>query len=353
MAVTLEKIAKRAGCSYGTVSNILSRNDPRYSEKTRERVSQVAKELGYVPHGAAQALVTGRCGNIGIVGVDWKDPHMFKAITAAGQIVTANHHKLMLDSMTDPNQLARLLLQRKVDLVIALSFLYGVELVGEIAAVKDRIVAFGTELQPYARYTVFWDDGQGVALVADHLMQLGHRRMAMLSHDSVSERTIGFLRYCESVGLKPLLVVRNPGSPREKELLHKCHWDPTRTLFTDSAEGSEQLRAALAKEPDLTAVFARNDRTAAAALTAAAELGIAVPGRLSVVGYTAEAENIPCFGRITSVRTPITEGIRLVLENYFSTLDQGKEPRREDTRLEVELAPGQTTGPACCKEILK
>jgi LacI family transcriptional regulator len=347
MAVTLEKIAKRAGCSYGTVSNILSKNDPRYSQKTRERVCHVAKELGYVPHGAAQALVTGRSGNIGIVGVDWKDPHMFKAITAAGQIVAANNHKLMIDSATDPNRLAMMLLQRKVDLVIALSFLYGVELAVEISAVKDRIIAFGTGPQPYARYSVFWDDGRGAALVADHLMQLGHRRMAMLSYDGVSERTVRFLHYCKSVGLdKPLLVVKKPSSPREKELLQECQWEPDRTLTTDSAEGSEQLRAALAKEPDLTAVFTRNDRTAASALTAAAELGISVPGRLSVVGYTAEAENIPCFGRITSVRTPIAEGIRLVLEDYFAALDQGKQPRQENIRLEVELALGQTTGPA-------
>jgi LacI family transcriptional regulator len=344
MAVTLEKIAKRAGCSYGTVSNILSKNDPRYSQKTRDRVYQVARELGYVPNGAAQALVTGRSGNIGIVGVDWNDPHMFKAVTAAGQIVTANNHKLMLDSATYPDRLAMMLLQRKVDLMIALSFLFGAEPTGKIATVKDRVVAFGTESHIYARYTVCWDDYRGAAKVADHLMQLGHRRMAVLSHNSVTARTIGFLHRCKSAGLEPLLVVTPPITPLAEEYLRDCGWDSKRTLFAESSEGSEQLKAALAKEPDLTAVFARNDRVAASALTAAYEMGLDVPDRLSVVGYGDDSENVPTYGRITSVRTPIAEGIRLVLEDYFSALDQGKEPRQEDVRLEAELSPGVTTG---------
>ncbi len=344
MAVTLEKIAKRAGCSYGTVSNILSKNDPRYSQKTRDRVYLVAKELGYVPNGAAQALVTGRSGNIGIVGVDWKDPHMFKAITAAGQIVTANNHKLMIDSTADPNRLAMMLLQRKVDLAITLSFLFGAKPTDKIATVKDRIVAFGTESHVYARYTVCWDDYRGAAQVADFLMGLGHRRMAMLSHDGVTTRTIGFLHRCKSTGLEPLLVVIPPTTPLAEEYLRDCGWDSKRTLFAESFEGSEQLKAALAKEPTLTAVFARNDRIAASALTAAGEIGLDVPDRLSVVGYGDDSENVPAYGRITSVRTPIAEGIRLVLEDYFAALDRGTEPRREDIRLEVELAPGVTTG---------
>jgi len=346
MAVTLEKIARRAGCSYGTVSNILSRNDPRYSVKTRARVSRIARQLGYVPHGAAQALVTGRSGNICIVGVDWQDPHMFKAIEAAGRIVTANNHKLILDSMTDRNQLARFLLQRKADLVITLSYLCGPdEPTDDIIAVKDRIVAFGTENRVYARHTVNWDDRRGGQLVADHLMQLGHRRMAMLSHDCASYRTVGFLRRCRLAGLDPLLVVTLPTRQYDRNALEQCGWDSRRILFCDRAEGAEQLKAALATEPDLTAVFARNDRIAASALGTARELGLDVPNRLSVVGYGDDAENVPIFGRITSVRTPIAEGVQMVIEDYFASLAEGRPPRTENIQLDVALALGDTTGP--------
>jgi DNA-binding LacI/PurR family transcriptional regulator len=348
MAVTLNRIARLAGCSYGTVSNILSRNDTRYSHETRQRVQGVAKQLGYIPHSAAQALVTGRSGNIGIVGVNWDDVHMLKAVSAAGRIITANNHKLVLDTTMDRSQAGMMLLQRKVDLVIALSFLMEKpDPTREIIGAYDRIVSVNTTPKRVTntRYTVFWDDYAGGTMVADYLMGLGHRRMAMLSCECLSEKTIGFLHRCRSSGLSPLLVVSPPAEIRHKESLVECGWDPQRTLFCDSPEGAEQFRAAMTREPDITAVFARNDRMAAAALAVAAGMGIAVPSRLSIMGYSDESENIPCQNRISSVHTPIADGVRLVLNDYFSALSEKREPRREDVLLEVKLALGHTTAP--------
>ncbi|MBN1555374.1 MAG: LacI family DNA-binding transcriptional regulator [Phycisphaerae bacterium] len=348
MAVTLDRIARMAGCSYGTVSNILSRNDTRYSDKTRQRVKNVARQLGYIPHAAAQTLATGRSGNIGIIGVNWNDNHLLKAVAAAGQIVSDHNHKLVLDAAPGCNQAGIMLLQRKVDLVLALHFLMeNTNPTEDMADAYDRIISVNAEPSriPNSRYTMFWDDVAGGAMVADYLMGLGHRRMAVLSCGDLSPRTRGFLRRCESAGLRPLLVITSSDNVWQQKALAEFGWDPRGTLICESSGGAEQIRAALAKEPDITGVFARNDRVAASALTAAEKMGMSVPARLSIMGYCDESENMPCQRRISSVHTPIADGVRVVLEDYFSALREKREPRREDVRLDVRLAIGHTTAP--------
>lgn len=352
MAVTLDRIAREAGCSYGTVSNILSRDDTRYSDKTRQRVQAVARQMGYVPHAAAQALATGRSGNIGIVGVNWNDSHMLKAIAAAGQIISANHHQLVLDTTSDPNHAGMMLLQRKVDLVISLHFLMDkIDPMLKLAEAYDRIISVNAEpiRIPNSRYTIHWDDVAGGAMVADYLMGLGHRNMAMLGSDLFSPRAVGFLQRCASAGGQPLLVVTENVRKQWSDLWASLKWDPKRILVSDTPDGAEQLRTALARQPDTTAVFARNDRVAASALAAATEMGWDVPGRLSVMGYCDESENIPCPVRISSVHTPIADGVRIALEDYFASVAGKREPRREDVRLEVRLAIGHTTAPVRTK----
>lgn len=352
MGVTLDDIARVAECSRSAVSNILARGDVRYSRRLRARVAEVARELGYVPNGPARSLITGRSQAIGFVGANWNDPHLFQALSAAGEIVARHRHQLMLSAVTGKTDWCLMLKNRRADLVIPFAGEPdAISVPPELAPWRDRIVSFGwQEDRPkFCRYSVVWSVREEARLVADHLGGLNHRRIAVLSGDYISLRTAVFARCWRERGVEPLILVcpdaGNPMAP-DGGLALLGDYPQDRILVTEGADGATQLRAALDRDMATSAVFARNDQIAAEALEAANAMGIATPGRLSVVGSGDYAAGFSCGPRLTSIVPPLTAAIRLILDDYFAALEEKRPQRSEDIQLPVTLHVGQTTGPA-------
>jgi LacI family transcriptional regulator len=310
---TIVDVARSAQVSTGTVSHVLS--GARYVRpETRARVERAIDELGFRPSTFARALTSRRTHTVGMIVPDVTNPFFSDLIWQIERALTEAEYALIFgNSANDPERERRYLeslFSRRVDAAI-LVVTAGVDqtllhrLAAEIPTVfVDRSVDSIAD-------SVIGDNEAGTAAAVDHLVDLGHRRIAFVNGDerlpTGQERRAGVDAALERRGLAP--IGRASGS------------------FTLES-GYSQMQALLAGEAP-TAVCAGNDLLAMGVLNAAAERGLRVPDDLSVVGYDDIAYAAFTSPPLTSVHQPGrvmgTETARLLLsrlEGYDG------EPRR-------------------------
>lgn len=295
--VTLEDVAKRAGVSKVTVSNILN-NRPTavpISETTRQRVMAVVEELGYYPNAVARALARQRTDTIAVV---LQFPSIFqgwsgftnelmhgvadKAIALGYDIMLHTRHQ------QETQAEAQALMDGRVDGALLLRD-YNDPLSRILAEKGFPHVLFFTRSP---RQDVSWvdcDNLKGAQLATEHLIRLGHRRIAHLagpmSACSGRDRLLGYRQTMEAHGLEV-----------------RPEWIIPATF------GCADLTplARLLEQPDRpTAVFAWSDEVAVRVLNLAKEMGLTVPEDLAVVGFDSTQICEHTDPPLTSVRQPI------------------------------------------------
>ncbi|MFF3063996.1 LacI family DNA-binding transcriptional regulator [Oerskovia sp. NPDC057915] len=271
----IDDVAQAAGVSTATVSRAL-RGLPNVSASTRARVRAEAERLGYVPSPSAASLATGRTRTIGVI-TPWVNRWFFaNVIEGAERALRSVGYDVLLYTFEVDDGRPR----RKVDPTVLRRRVDGTLVVGlpleddEVAS----LVALGTPLAfvgsgPADQVTVRLDDVRTGSLATRHLLDLGHRVVGHITGqpDLVSswsppvERSTGYERALRKAGIEPSpdLVV-NGGF--------------------DVAGGRSSTKELLRRRPDVTAIFAASDEMAMGAILAARDLGLDVPGDLSVVG---------------------------------------------------------------------
>jgi DNA-binding LacI/PurR family transcriptional regulator len=249
---TLFDVARRAGVSKSTVSNVI-RGDGRVAETTRERVARAIEEIQYHPNVIARALKARNSTAIGIIVPDLTNP--FYAELAAGAERAANtlgYAALITNTECAPaieEEAARAFIERRVDGVVVAGISPGSPLPRLLLdrGVPVVVASFGESDDPRLG-VVDQDDPAAIEDVVAHLYGLGHRRIAFVSPDlreqSGERRRIGFLEALARRGLEEV-------------------------GFDDGA----------------TAVVAHNDMLAIDAIDRLERRGLSVPGDVSVVGY--------------------------------------------------------------------
>jgi len=274
----MKDIAEAAGVAQSTVSRIL--NDApvliRVSDETRERVRAIAAELGYQPHPFARALRGAPSMLLGAVVRDITDPFFAGAVEslslqakARGYSVVLGHAQATADEAV---ALTAVLEARQCDAIVLLGDLRDEpRLVEDLHTAYMRVVALwhGSEGPSLGFPTVSVDNRAGVRAAMSHLTELGHRRIAFVGPDllgDIRERQGAWEDYLESADLAvPAGYVRH---------------------VPNHIDGAEQALAdllALAEPP--TAILAATDILAIGLIHAAFEAGVAVPERLSIVGF--------------------------------------------------------------------
>jgi len=327
--VTIQDVAGRAGVGAGTVSRVLNAN-ANVSERTRRRVEAANDELGYKPDVAARALRRGRTGTIGAV-VPFFTKHFYvEVLRAVARATAATDLSLIVFDIERREERERALGQ-----VTAHGFLDGlltVSLVPNDAELR-AIAASGLQLvlidgSHPALSGVEVDHAHGAYLAVRHLVQLGHRRIALIGRpDDPFERGFG------------------PRLEGYRRALADANLDVDSSLLIAGEYSRESGRQAmeglltLAERP--TAVFAASDLQAIGAMEAIREAGLRVPEDLAVVGYN-DIELAEYLG-LTTVRLPTATmgeiGVRLLCESLAG--DQVT-PRR--VRLRGELVVRRTSG---------
>jgi DNA-binding LacI/PurR family transcriptional regulator len=262
----MDDVAARAGVSRALVSMAFRGLKGVAAEKQR-RIFSAAEELGYRHNAIAARLASRRTGTMGLFLLDLYN-EVFADILTGVRAATAEAGVKVVLSVGDPSrdgergEVESLLDMRVDSAVIAGSLLPDKELV-EIGA-QVPVVSV-TRLVPGID-SVATDDRLGGRLAAEHLIGLGHRSIAYLAPPTgplYSDRERGYRDVLDAAGLRPRVV---------------------RSDFTQ--HGAAAVAAGLLGSADRpTAIFANNDVMALGVLEAAVELGLDVPGELSVVGY--------------------------------------------------------------------
>jgi LacI family transcriptional regulator len=294
--VSLKDVAARAGVSFQTTSKVLN-GGGNVSPKTRGRILQAARELGYVPNALARGLITQSTCTIGIVADDLSDWVLAQFVVGAEREARRQGHAVLIGTVDhglerNTEAAVRLLSERRVDGIIAAApQLEEDEGVAEL--LRGRVPAVSIHHVPGGGVTVVGSShGQSGQIATEHLVRLGHRRIATITGPArrrvVASRLRGWRAALSGAGLEP-----------DSDLVEEADW---------STEGGyAATQRLLDRAGDITAIFAQNDLMAIGTLAALHDRGRAVPDDVAVVG----CDDLPLVSRtippLTSVHVPVYE----------------------------------------------
>ena len=268
-------VARLAGVHASTVSRAL---DPaarhRISAAVAERVAAAAEQLGYRPSALAAGLRSGRSHTVGVLVPDLTNPvfpPIVQAIEAA--LAGAGYVTLLASTEADPAKealLIRRMAAQGADGIILASAASGSPAPEAAARLGLPLVLVNRRLPGTDLPAVVSEDAAGIRLAVQHLLDLGHRRIAHLAGPSgvatAADRLRGLRDALRAAGLAPVAVRRARAYTR--------------------AAGAEAMRALLeAGPPGFTAIVAANDLLALGAYDALREAGLPVPAAMSVTGF--------------------------------------------------------------------
>lgn len=326
-APRLDDVADRAGVTKSIASRILNSASVAVRDETRERVHAAAKELGYRPNPAARALSRGTTGCIAMVVPDLANSVYSRIVRGAvGAATGGDLTVVVVEDSPEIGGLEVLLQTGRVDGVLMLAARPDHPLVSRLVDGSTPCV-FAHRAVPGSGRNVIIDDALASALAVEHLQGLGHRCIAHIGGprriDTADRRALGFRERAKALDVKPAPVVR--------------------TSYTERA-GAEAARKLLTRAPEVTAIFTASLAQAVGAMAAAAELGLDVPGRVSLVSY----DDMPFADYmrppLTTVRVPMEELGATALRSLLEQLS-GAEAREQTIATPPELVLRQSTAP--------
>jgi len=329
----MKEVAALVGVSAQTVSAVIN-GRPGITQETTERVLGAIKQLDYHPYMIARSLRTRRTKTMALVVSDIANPSFATMASAAEDCAHAFGYNLVLYNTHDDIEREALYIrtaaQRWVDGVVFVSARDQVTSLSTLRSVGIPSVAVDRIPEHYSGPSVTLDNVKAGCLAAEHLMSLGHTRLAHISGPLelrlARERRDGFVQAVEARGLPPVLCVTGEGIPWECKA------------------GYEAMCALLAQRPHPTAVFAANDRLAIGAMHAIYEAGLHLPGDVSIVGL--DDIEVAAFQTppLTTVRQSFAElatlGVQLLLE-----ILEGKERENAQIVIEPTLIVRHSTAP--------
>lgn len=332
--VRIADVAKAARVSKATVS--FAFNKPgEISDRTRKRVLAVAHRVGYTPHPTARSLSTKRSGSIGFlipqsVDVVFANPFVSGLIRGIGE-VCEQHDLTMLIVPPLNGSLESAIARAAVDGFISLGLNKGDRSLDKLRRLGLPCVLVDADPQAGVA-SVNIDDFSGATAAAAHLLELGHRRIAVFGLGAPrdgGESGIGALRLA---GYRQ--VIRAAGCPAPRVV-------PAGVTY---ASGEAAFRLLWRSRNHPTAVLAMSDMAAIGLMASAREHGVLLPEELSVVGY----DDIPMASwvtpALTTVRQPITEKGRQAARLLIAQL--GGKPVKSPQPLATELVVrASTTAP--------
>lgn len=305
--VTQKQIAKQAGVSQTLVSLVLNDSyDVTLSDETRQRVLDVAAEMGYVPQAAAKSLVQGRSNNLGLVLIQphyqiFRDPFIPNVITGLNSVVRSHDFRLLVEHIEDLSQLdtiTRILKGGEVAGIILSSFSYGAENV-VMPLVKEGFPIVLLDTAPEQCYTATIDHRAGVKSAAQHILSLGHQQIGCIAwappNPHMNKRISAFVE-----------TFAEQGIAIQETYMRYGLYDPE--------SGYEAMQSILQMHPLPTAVFGMNDMMALGAMHAVLDAGLRVPEDIAIIGYDDMRFAAFTTPALTTVRAPEVEQGRVAGE---------------------------------------
>ena len=321
----MDDVAARAGVSRAAVSLALQ-DSPKVSPARRAQIRQVAAELGYRPNSNASRLAKSRTGTIGVVLADLHNTLFAEMVDGlAAGLGDGPEQLLFATGFRDVRReraAVESFLSHRVDGVVLLGSGLPIEEIQRLAQETPTIVV-GRRVVGVDCVSV--DDAAGAALATEHLLELGHRRIAHVDGGTgagAALRSAEFLATMRRHGLGRQAVV-SAGD------------------YTEGGGRSAALALLGGRRPP-TAIFAANDQSGLGVLAAAHRLRVAVPSALSVIGFdNAEISRsgLICLSTIDYPRSAMGQQALERLRQRIA--EPGREP--STTVLAPQLLPRRTT----------
>lgn len=274
MAPTIRDVAKLANVGIATVSRVLNEN-PSVSEETRNAVLAAIEELDYTPNPIARQLSTGRTLTIGVILPHLTTPSYVERLRGVQHAISETEYNMVLFSVGNPEErdayFKDLPRNNLVDGIIIISLPPNEDQAKRFVEADIPIIlvdAYHPEL-----CSILTDDVKGGKIATQHLIDLGHEKIAFLSepletpfHPSSRYRHQGYLTALEENGISSqskYLISGKRGRKKAKKMAKKL----------------------LTMDDPPTAIFASNDIQAIGVLEMAKELGVRVPKDVSIIGF--------------------------------------------------------------------
>ncbi len=305
----ITELAQLAGVSPGTVSRALA-NSELISAKTRERIQQLAREYDFRPNVMARNLRIRRAGAIGVLiplghetAQHISDPFFMTLLGYLADALTERGHDLLLSRVipTNPDWLTNVVDSGRVDGVILIGQSDQSAVIDKVAARYLPLVAWGAQLDGQVHCSVGTDNRKGGELAAMHLIRQGARSFAFLGDPiapEIAERLAGCRAAVDAAGLGNALEVLPAHLTAETAHPAIASW----------LSGSRKV-------PD--GIIAASDVIALSALRALAEMGVAVPGKVRVIGYDDLPLSNQTMPPLTTIRQDLVAGAAHLVDLLF------------------------------------
>ncbi|WP_343225429.1 LacI family DNA-binding transcriptional regulator [Lysobacter enzymogenes] len=309
MRVRIEDVAEVAGVSMKTVSRVLNQ-EPNVSEETRKRVEAAARKLQYRPNPSARSLAGQRSFLVALLYDNPSSNYLMEVQAGMLDACNSQHYNLMLAPVTYTDKK----LVAHVDEIVQRSRADGLVLTPPLTDHPGLMKRLGQLGIPYAnispklrgeRIGVVLDEERAVRELMAHLVSLGHRRIAHIKghpeHGASQWRLNGYRDGLAAAGIEfdPQLVAEGD-----------FHYDT----------GAICAQRLLLMDDPPTAIFAANDDMAAGTIRTASEMGLSIPGDVSVCGFDDTPLSRQIYPPLTTVRQPTREMGRLATHELFKRI---------------------------------
>lgn len=340
---TIYDVARDAGLSIKTVSRVMN-GDATVKAANRNRILAAAEALGYRPNLSARSLAGARSFVIAafldaeLTMDHWRGGRNSDYVSrlqlgAMSECRAAGYHFTLELIDHDPDKLRRevrdvLMALRPDGILLTPPSCDNPHVLELLEAAQVRYARLGSDVPISGGLQLHLGDRSGAADVARHLIELGHRRIAIVTgpaeQSSSAERLEGFRQELTAMGL-----------PLDDQLVRVGDYT--------FASGLEATTSLMRLDAPPTAIFASNDEMALGCLTAIDELGLSCPGDISIAGF--DDSGGARFSRppLTTVRQPLVEMTALAVRRLIDDVAYMQAPMVEDGV--CSLVPGNSTGP--------
>lgn len=330
--VTIHEVARHAGVAVATVSRVMN-NTGQVREATRHRVLAAVAELGYEPNRSARGLARGRLATIAALVPFVTHPSAFARVQGMVEVCREQKLPVSLFDVESPDHQGEHLRALTGDLRPEGLVIVSLHPTGQewewLRAAGLRPVMVDAEQEGCS--TVCIDDEAGGRLATEHLLELGHQRIAFIG-DLEPDR-FGFTSsQRRHRGYLASLAAASVPAPEEYQ----------RTGPHGRAMARRHARDLLALPEPPSAVFAASDTQALGVLEAARERGLRVPEDLSVIGF--DDVDVAAHAGLTTVHQPLNESGRQAARIVNEERDDPGQPAQQHT-LKIHLVSRHTTAP--------
>jgi DNA-binding LacI/PurR family transcriptional regulator len=277
--VTLKDVASAAGVSITTVSRILNRQESGVPirQSTRDRVLGVASDLGYRPNLLARGLRGSRSSLLGVIARDMSDPFHIQVLRGINEVARQRDHRLFLGHVDHQPEAAiaygSMFESSHADGIIVMGDIPSGEEALDLLAEKHRFIVGVTDRTSRRQIPgVYADSAAGTDLALNHLWDLGHRSIVCVSDNRTYDGRLRIDCY-------------------ERFMRERGAGDRIQVFITDQEpapafELGQRMFAGFDRgQWTATAIYATSDTTAIGLMQAAFQAGVAIPDRLSIIGY--------------------------------------------------------------------